>query len=212
MLSTELIDHHLTATKRAVLDQPQIGPNVVLQLIPAAIGMGFGERLKAIFKTARFEEWWSSPPHEMIAAKDASILFGAIHNAFSSKEAEALLARAGQMTADYLLANRIPKPAQFILRFMPRRLAVQILSKAIAKHAWTFAGAGRFKARITPSIHFEITDNPLCANLQTATPSCHWHAAVFQRIFGSIFNAPVRVTEIECAGVSGRVCRFEIIF
>ena len=212
MLSTELADHRLIATQPAGRDRAQIGPNVVLQLIPAAIALGLGDRLQTLFKAAGFENWWTDPPKEMIAAKDAAILFCAIHKTFSGMEAEALLTRAGQMTADYLLANRIPRAAQVILRLMPRNISVPVLSNAIAKHAWTFAGAGRFQARMTPALQFEIAGNPLCADLQTSYPSCHWHAAVFQRIFESIFHKPVRVIEKDCACVSDRFCRFDIIF
>ena len=60
-------------------------------------------------------------------------------------EAADIAARAGRGTGDYILANRIPGAAKRILKVLPAGLRARVLAKAIAKHAWTFAGSGRFR-------------------------------------------------------------------
>lgn len=55
--------------------------------------------------------------------------------------------KRGRLTASYLLANRIPKPAQIVLGLLPARIGLKLLLKAIGGHAWTFAGVGTFSDR-----------------------------------------------------------------
>ena len=50
---------------------------------------------------------------------------------------------AGARTADYIIANRTPRPAVLVCcANLPARLAAPLLMMAITKHAWTFIGAG----------------------------------------------------------------------
>ena len=55
-------------------------------------------------------------------------------------------AKPAPRTGDYLLAHRIPKPVQALLKRLPAPLAARVLLAAITRHAWTFAGSGRFEA------------------------------------------------------------------
>jgi hypothetical protein len=77
---------------------------------------------------------------------------------------------AGRRTADYLLAHRIPKPVQALLKALPARLAARVLLSAIARHAWTFAGSGVFSAstgaRARPSCWRSATTR--CAGASSA--------------------------------------------
>jgi divinyl protochlorophyllide a 8-vinyl-reductase len=45
------------------------------------------------------------------------------------------------------------------------------LGKAIARHAWTFAGSGRF--RVVAPLVFEIADNPIVRGEVSDVPLCH---------------------------------------
>jgi hypothetical protein len=62
------------------------------------------------------------------------------------RQAGAILAKAGQGTADYILAHRIPGPAKALIRALPAPLGARLLTAAIARHAWTFTGSGRFRS------------------------------------------------------------------
>jgi divinyl protochlorophyllide a 8-vinyl-reductase len=130
---------------RAFLPEPgqggRIGPNAVLQLIPVL------QRAAGPILTARLmaEAGLQGPPsdHGLMAEAPAHALHRAVRAALPDK-APSILSEAGTRTADYILAHRIPKPAQAVLRWMPDVLATPALSKAIAKNAWAFAGSGRF--------------------------------------------------------------------
>lgn len=122
----------------------------------------------------------------------------------------ALLAEAGARTADYILANRIPAPARGLLRLLPAGPAARLLSAAIAHHAWTFAGTGRF--RTVDLWTFEITGNPFVQGETSAHPLCVWHAAVFEELYGALVDDRCRCREVQCGAQarSGGVCRFAV--
>jgi len=119
-----------------------------------------------------------------------------------------LMAEAGRLTADYILAHRIPRPAQALLKILPARLAARVLVPAIGAHAWTFAGSGRFSGCAGPPTVFELTGNPLCAGERATEPVCAWHAAVFQRLFQVLVSPAARVAETSCEARGDSCCRF----
>ena len=124
-------------------------------------------------------------------------------------EANATLAEAGRRTADYILANRIPGPAQALLKILPAGPAARILVRAIGANAWTFAGSSRFEAAVTGGqAVFTLKGNPLCAGETAAEPVCVWHAAVFQRLFQVLVSRRTRVTETQCEARGDDLCRF----
>jgi divinyl protochlorophyllide a 8-vinyl-reductase len=120
-----------------------------------------------------------------------------------------LASEAGCATADYILAHRIPEFAQMILKLLPAPLAARALSKAIAKHAWTFAGSGDF--RVVAPWSYEIADNPIVRGEHSDVPLCHWHAAVFTRLYQVLVDSRSVCREVACCAVRhGDSCRFEI--
>jgi divinyl protochlorophyllide a 8-vinyl-reductase len=68
-----------------------------------------------------------------------------------------------------------------VIRALPAPVGARLLSIAIAKHAWTFAGSGRFAVKRARPLTVTIAANPL--GLRQGSPSCHWHAAVFERLY-----------------------------
>ncbi len=115
---------------------------------------------------------------------------------------------AGWQTANYIMAHRIPKPAQSLLKALPAWASARLLSKAITQHAWTFAGSGSFAT--DGPWRFEIKDNPLIRGEQDSAPMCHWHAAVFERLYRKLVHRGCRCREVTCACQGGDTCRFEI--
>jgi divinyl protochlorophyllide a 8-vinyl-reductase len=124
--------------------------------------------------------------------------------------ADEIMADAGARTGAYIVANRIPAPARILLRALPKPLAARLLVKAIAKHAWTFAGSGAFSFLPSRPSVMEIADNPL-AGPRRAGPSCVWHAAVFTRLFRSLVSPDATVRETACCAAGDPACRFEMV-
>lgn len=187
----------------ATHDAGLIGPNAILQLLPVlerAGGVPFRDKVMAA--AGVFE-----PPSDdgMMPEGPAA----RIHQALRSIEPEmapSLAWAAGERTAHYIMARRIPKPAQVLLRVLPAALAGPILSKAIAQHAWTFVGSGEFA--VAGPLVFEIKDNPIVRGEVSETPLCHWHAAVFETLFRSLVDPRLRCAEQCCCAMGAPACRF----
>ncbi len=181
----------------------RIGPNAILQYLPVlqAVGARHDAMAQAGLGAAPGDD-------AMIPEADAARLHRAVR-ALRPQDAPRLAAKAGQRTADYILAHRIPRPAQRLLRALPAPLAARLLSRAIAQHAWTFAGSGTF--RVLSPWSFEIADNPLCRDEPSDHPLCHWHAAVFQRLYRVLVAPDVVCVETRCGAMPGETaCRFEL--
>jgi divinyl protochlorophyllide a 8-vinyl-reductase len=180
--------------------QARIGPNAILQLVPVLDrmeGRAARDRLLGAAGVA-------VPPDDAGMWPEAQCR--AAHLAVwqtCGDRAPAILTAAGQGTADYILAHRIPRPAKALIRALPAPLGARLLTAAIAKHAWTFTGSGTFRIASRRPLTFQIADNPL------AFPGkpCPWHAAVFQRLFQSLVWPTARVEGTR----TDTVCRFLVL-
>ena len=181
-----------------------IGPNAVLQMIPVleAREPGLGARMLV---AAGMDGLPSD--HGLMPEGPAARLHQVVRRLLPD-EAPAIAAEAGRRTADYILTHRIPKPAQAVLKVLPAALSGPLLSKAIAKNAWTFAGSGAF--RVTGRLRFEIAANPVVAGERSDRPLCHWHAAVFERLFRVLVDDRLRAQETGCCACGDATCRFEL--
>lgn len=155
-----------------------IGPNAILQALPVMERILGSKESALILQEARIA---CLPDGEsMIPEAEAMRL----HHALSMRdpfEAIDIAREAGHGTADYIIANRIPRIAATILRWLPVRLAAPLLMKAIARHAWTFIGSGRFQA--DGGWRFTI-DRTEADDLMMPTESLfEWYGAVFTRLY-----------------------------
>ncbi len=186
----------------------RIGPNAVLQLVPVLrdeAGEAVTARLLARAGVPELPDPEAGLMEEAPAARLHQVLRAEL------PEAAPRLARvAGLATGDYILAHRIPKKAQALLRLMPARLSAPILARAVAKNAWTFCGSGAFRLVATWPVVFEIADNPVVRGERSETPLCHWHAAVFERLFTQLCGRDWRCTEVACCAQGAPACRFEL--
>jgi divinyl protochlorophyllide a 8-vinyl-reductase len=57
---------------------------------------------------------------------------------------------------------------------------------------------------------FELYDNPVVRGETAAGPICHWHSAVFERLFRDIVDDNLRCVETHCSASGDDRCRFEI--
>lgn len=183
----------------------RIGPNAILQMLPVLDEvLGNAERAQLLARAGIFDLPDGSC---MIPEAHAARLHQQLRRDVPD-QAPRIATRAGLNTADYILAHRIPKEAQKILRILPAPLAARILSKAIAKHAWTFAGSGKFRA-IGPW-HFEIARNPIVRGERCEACLCNWHTAVFTRLYRRLVTREAFCLETTCCAQGASACRFEI--
>lgn len=186
----------------------EIGPNAVIQLIHALDAAGLEPAAAEIFSEAAASDWLAHPPSAMVDERPVAAIHKAVRKVLPPPQAAAILTDAGLRTGDYILANRIPKLAQTLLKILPASLAAKMLTKAISAHAWTFAGSGKFTAKAGKTVTFEIAHNPLCAGEHAGHQVCVWHASVFQRLFQTLVSPYTRVTETTCGARGDDCCRF----
>jgi divinyl protochlorophyllide a 8-vinyl-reductase len=126
------------------------------------------------------------------------------------QEAAALTREAGERTGDYIICHRIPVAALRVLRVLPPWLSGPLLAGIIEKHAWTFAGSGKFRVVSRNPLIFELGNNPVVRGESAEAPICHWHAAVFERLFADIVDGDLRCVETHCCAAGDEACRFEL--
>lgn len=155
-----------------------IGPNAVLQAVAVMeerLGMA---ETAAILADAQIEQLPTG--QHMIPEIEALRLHRwlALHDPMG---ALVIADEAGARTADYIIANRIPRPAVWLLKRLPALLAAPLLMGAIRKHAWTFVGAGVF----TPAGAWGFAIDRTRADDSIPPPDSLflWYAAVFTRLY-----------------------------
>ena len=184
-----------------------VGPNAILQYLPVLQENLGAAGLKNFFEAAHLD--FIPDGSEMIDEGQAARFHQAVLHSFPDRAGE--LARgAGSATADYIIANRIPKFARAILAILPRPVAENMLCRSIAEHAWTFAGSGVFEVANQAPITFEIQNNPIVQGLRSDTAVCAWHAAVFEQLFSQLIGGGYQVIESTCCATGSGICRFEV--
>jgi len=166
----------------------------------------------AIFGAAGVSQYLDRAPAGMVDESQVARLHHQVRRTLAPGAAEAIMTEAGDRTGRYILANRIPDAVIFLLRHLPAAPAAWLLTRAIGKHAWTFAGSGKFEIGRAPGrvIVARIAANPVVALETSDLPICRWHSAVFQRLFRELVQATASVTETACCAAGDAVCQFEI--
>lgn len=187
----------------------RIGPNAITQ-VAAALEAALGAPTqRLVFESAKLEHHLSVPPAAMIDEADVIRLHRALREQLGPGRARDIARDAGRRTGEYLLANRIPAPAQALLRRTPARLASRALLAGIRGHAWTFAGSGAFTAEAGRPTRLAIADSPLCRGVHSEDPVCDYYSATFERLFRELVHPDVRVAELACGAQGAEACRFE---
>ncbi|MCX7890537.1 MAG: bacteriochlorophyll 4-vinyl reductase [Rhodobacteraceae bacterium] len=184
----------------------RIGPNAILQLVAPVEAAGGEPLVQCLLAAAGLDgppaadglipEVWAARMHRELRRL--------------RPDAAAILREAGARTGRYILARRIPAPARAVLRTLPAVAAAPLLARAIEKHAWTFAGSGRFAVTSTRPPVLELAGNPLIRGEEAGAPLCHWHAAVFTVLFRALADPHSVAVETACAACGAPACRFEI--
>ncbi len=182
----------------------KVGPNAIIQLADVLQDRFGAEERRTALRAAGLAKYLAAAPERMTDEREAAALHQTVMERHG-RDWDDLSWEAGQRTADYLLAHRIPRGAQWLLRRIPAAWAARLLVSAIAKHAWTFAGSGAFSAHTgNGAITITIAGNPI------AMPGCPWHRGVFTHLFRTLVSPSVTVSQEECCAHGDEACRFVI--
>lgn len=185
----------------------QIGPNAIMQMLGPIERRCGRVVLQELLTAAGIDRL---PDMTGLIDEDPAIrLHATLRRALPCQAAE-ISREAGLRTAEYILANRIPAPARAILPFLPVRLSTRILANAVAKHAWTFAGSGRFRVASHRPLVLEISENPLAPAPDAEANCCYWHQAVFETLFRRLASPRTHVDEVQCCGRGDPCCAFVV--
>ncbi len=143
------------------------------------------------------------PVSEVVAAR----LHQGVRRLFPA-QAQAVLWMAGQTSADRLMTHQLSARAQTLLSSAAWPIAAWFVGKWARQNDWAFAGSGRFV--VLSAMEFEISDNPLIrGEAQSTAPVCHYHAALFERLFQRLVDPRLICREMICAAAGGSACRFD---
>lgn len=187
----------------------RVGPNAITRMAEALRAIEGDDVCREMFGAADLQRHLETPPTEMVDEADVSALHRAAYLHLGPARAARVSREAGRLTGDYLLANRIPAPAQALLRLLPRAIAARLLLSAVARHAWTFVGSGRFSYSFAP-LRLRLEGAPICHQLRADDKVCAYFAATFERLFRAILSDDARVEEIECEAVGDPACIFRV--
>jgi divinyl protochlorophyllide a 8-vinyl-reductase len=189
----------------------RIGPNAIIQLAAAVTTRLGPDAWADMLGKAGLSQYLDRLPETMVDEREVVALHRTMRSSVAAHLRQEIAYEAGLRTGDYILANRIPKPAQWLLKALPQQLAARALTSAIAKHAWTFAGSGHFRAVSTSPLVLEIEDNPLCRGEASCVPMCDYYAGTFTRLYGALVDPCMTIEESSCASMTGGTCRFEAV-
>jgi divinyl protochlorophyllide a 8-vinyl-reductase len=187
-----------------------IGPNAIIRVaesLPSRVGP---LQTRTLFDHAGLSRYLLHPPQDMVPETEVRALHGVLRRELGVPMAREVALEAGRRTAAYLLAHRIPKAVQVLLKLLPAPLAARVLLKAITRNAWTFVGSGQFRVEAGTPVCLTIARNPLCVGVQAATPTCDFYAATFESLFRALVHARAQVVENACISCGASACRFDI--
>jgi len=206
----------------------RIGPNAVTRVAEALDALCGPPATDAVFGAAGLLRYRQAPPSTMVDEAVVTALHAALRTTLVPEDAAAVARRAGALTGDYLLANRIPAPVRALLRILPAPWAAWLLVRAMASHAWTFAGSGTFGAVALsgrtgpavvsprhdgpgrPRLQLVVGSCPLCRGSSAPAPICDYYASTFERLFAALVSSAARVHETTCQATGASACRFEV--
>lgn len=186
----------------------RIGPNAILRIMEA---LGPGVPLtREVLERAGLAAYLADPPTAMVEEREVRALQRALRETIGVEQARAIGRRAGHLTGDYLLANRIPPLAQTLLKTLPGPLAGRLLLKAIARNAWTFVGNGLFSYQPGRPHRLRIAGCAICDGARSAEPLCDYYGATFERLFQVLVSMQARGIEVQCQAQGHPACTFEV--
>lgn len=188
----------------------RIGPNAITRVAESLQREAGAVRAAEVFTAARLGHYLGTPPESMVDEDEVIRLHSALRAALGDAASRRVAKAAGAATGDYLLAHRIPRLVQALLRWLPAGFAARALLAAIRRHAWTFAGSGVFSGCAGTPVRLTIAGNPLCRGALSAEPLCEYYGATFERLFRALVHPHARVIETTCEASGADACRFEI--
>jgi divinyl protochlorophyllide a 8-vinyl-reductase len=187
----------------------RIGPNAVIQTV-RALEERCGSAEAARMLAGRPARWLAERPSAMVDERDFRDLVEAIGAAMPADEASAVLYRSGRLTGEYVLANRIPRIAQTLIRALRRGPGPAILLRAIGANAGTFGESGSYAYTAGGTPRVQIANPVLSASPELAAAVCAYNRGAFEALFRGLIDAQASIVEEHCQATGGNTCTYRI--
>jgi divinyl protochlorophyllide a 8-vinyl-reductase len=194
----------------ADLGDARIGPNAVIRTAEALSAEVGAESCRRIFAAAGLRRYVDAPPAAMVPESEVVALHRAVRAELDVETAALVMHDAGARTARYLLAHRVPGPAQGLLRALPARAASRLLLALVARHAWTFAGSARLELVHGRPARVIFLGSPLARVPPADAAVCDFYVATFETLFRALVHPRATARETSCAAAGGDACTVEL--
>jgi divinyl protochlorophyllide a 8-vinyl-reductase len=188
----------------------RIGPNAITRIAEAVAARLGAPAVAELFAAAGLSPYLAEPPSRMVDEREVTRLHAVLRARLGNAAARELSIEAGRLTGDYLLAHRIPQPMCWLLRKLPAALASRVLLAAVSRHAWTFAGSGRFRAVAGRPVRLSIEGCPICRGAHADEPLCEYYAATFERLYRALVHPRAVAVQVACEAAGADACGFEL--
>jgi divinyl protochlorophyllide a 8-vinyl-reductase len=188
----------------------RVGPNAIIRVAEALREFGGVALEEELLCSAGLAGYLQHMPAEMVDEREVTRLQRAVQAHLDLQGSQIVMRDAGRRTGDYLLAHRIPRAVQGVLKLLPPFLASRILLKAIGRNAWTFSGSGHLGIKPGNPVRLTLTGCPLCHGAKSDTPICDYYAATFEQLFRQLVHARTTVSETSCQAAGASACQFEL--
>jgi divinyl protochlorophyllide a 8-vinyl-reductase len=188
----------------------RIGPNAIIQTIAALREAYAPDELPGLL-VGGGEGYLSQLPREMIHEEEFHALVELLVARLGVERAGAVLYRSGERTADYVRANRIPAPFRAVLGILPAPLGLRLLLMAISKHAWTFAGSGKFSFHLGRGPWLSIGKPVNHDTAGIAAVLCRYYCGAFTQMLRRVVSPRIGLRETSCQARGGDACVYQIV-
>jgi divinyl protochlorophyllide a 8-vinyl-reductase len=189
----------------------RIGPNAIIQTA-AALRARVGDSRSRTLVHGATGRALEAMPAEMVDEAEVNQLVHALRHDLDPALFEAVLRDAGARTAAYLMAHRIPRPVQWLMRVLPAPLALRVLFAGIMRHTWTFAGTAAVTLERRPGepLRLVMRHCPMCRDLRASTPACHFYAGTLGTLLARLVTPRAEVVEVACEATGAPACEFAL--
>ncbi len=186
-----------------------IGPNAIIQTAAALRSHVGASRAESLLRDATGREP-DHMPTAMVDEREVIRLVRALRRRLDPGLFEVVLRDAGARTAEYLLAHRIPRAAQWLMRVSPPPIALRLLLMGIMRHTWTFAGTASVTLVHGRPARLVIAHCPMCRGLATTAPACHFYAGTLTFLLSRLVVPRAEVVEVACEASGAAACEFSL--
>jgi len=169
----------------------RIGPNAVIRTVQELEGILGRVDTERLLRRFGLEHLLDVKPDGMRPEEEFLQLVRAVTESLPPETARAVLLSAGRSTGSYVLENRIPGVFRKLAPVLPRSVRLRLLLSAFQRHAWTFAGSGRFEVEPGSPARMRLELAPEARNLPSRIPLIAYYTGSFEVLLRGVVASEV---------------------